>query len=197
MNNIISGALSKSDILPSKEELSARLGLPAYPEDEKVAKAISELLDVASPAFVATRVKILNISEGAVELEGISISSRALAKYFDGCKESYVTLVTLGMGVDRLIAKRRARSVADGFFYDAVASAMAEAAADLAESYIYPDVKTKNRFSPGYADSSLDIQRDIFALLSPSRHIGVYLLESNLMSPMKSVSAFAAVEEKI
>ena len=89
--------------------------------------------------------------------------------------------------------KKRALSVSEGFIYDAVCSAIAEAACDAAEKKICAGERTKNRFSPGYADCPLEAQKDIFGLISPDKYIGVKLLDSLLMSPMKSVSAFAAI----
>ena len=57
-------------------------------------------------------------------------------------------------------------------------------------------VKVYQRFSPGYGDLPLEVQRDIFALLSPERAIGVTLGDGLLMSPTKSVSAIIGISEK-
>jgi hypothetical protein len=51
------------------------------------------------------------------------------------------------------------------------------------------------RFSPGYGDLPLELQRDIFRLLEPSRRIGVVLNDSLLMSPSKSVTAIIGIEK--
>ena len=45
------------------------------------------------------------------------------------------------------------------------------------------------RFSPGYGDLPLELQKDIFAALDCPKQIGVSLNDSMLMSPSKSVSA--------
>ena len=47
--------------------------------------------------------------------------------------------------------------------------------------------------SPGYGDLALDVQKDIFALLDCERQIGLTLGDSLLMSPGKSVTAFAGI----
>ena len=54
-------------------------------------------------------------------------------------------------------------------------------------------VVLKPRFSPGYGDLSLDTQKDIFSVLNCPKNIGVYLNDSLLMSPSKSVTAFAGI----
>ena len=52
----------------------------------------------------------------------------------------------------------------------------------------------KARFSPGYGNLSLTVQRDIFKLL-PMQNLKVNLTESCIMVPEKSVTAFAAVNK--
>ena len=47
----------------------------------------------------------------------------------------------------------------------------------------------KPRFSPGYGDLSLEVQKEIFSLLDCPRKIGVSLGDSLLMTPSKSVTA--------
>ena len=51
------------------------------------------------------------------------------------------------------------------------------------------------RFSPGYGDLPLEVQRTLFSLLEPMRHIGLSLTDSLLMSPTKSVTAFVGLTE--
>ena len=55
-------------------------------------------------------------------------------------------------------------------------------------------VLLKPRFSAGYGDLPLTVQREIFSQLNPDRKIGLTLNESLLMSPSKSVTAFAGIE---
>ena len=54
---------------------------------------------------------------------------------------------------------------------------------------------TGPRFSPGYGDLPLDIQKNIFAALDCPRKIGLSLNESLLMSPTKSVTAIIGIKE--
>ena len=52
---------------------------------------------------------------------------------------------------------------------------------------------TTKRFSPGYSDLPLEIQRDIFRVLGCEKRIGLMLNESLLMSPSKSVTAIVGI----
>ena len=58
------------------------------------------------------------------------------------------------------------------------------------------EVSLKPRFSPGFGDLSLMIQKDIFAVLDCPRKIGLSLNDSLLMSPTKSVTAFVGIIKK-
>lgn len=193
MNTVICGVISPSEIVLSDTELSARLAKPASIKDEYIRAVCDEIFEVANIRFVATRLQVICINGSAVDFDGFSVDSRSLSAYLCGCGQTYIFAVTLGSEVDRLIMKKKARSAADLFIFDAVASAVIEGACDAAEHKIHQGVKTKNRFSPGYADCPLSLQKDILSRLSADKYAGIKLLDSLLMSPMKSVSAFAAI----
>ena len=196
MAELIRETVFPSEILVSENELGARLGRKVSLEDAEIKTILDELYKVANPVFVATRVNILGNKEGIVTFEGFLVESSALSRYFEGSCETFLFMATLGTEVDRLIAKKRVRSLSDGFIYDAVASAVIEAVCDAAEKKICGSVITKNRFSPGYADCPLSVQKEIVKLLSADKYAGIKLLDSLLMSPMKSVSAFIAIRGK-
>ena len=48
---------------------------------------------------------------------------------------------------------------------------------------------TKHRYSPGYGDVSLSCQKDFFRLL-PCTRIGLTLMDTLIMAPEKSVTAY-------
>ena len=54
-------------------------------------------------------------------------------------------------------------------------------------------VSLRPRFSPGYGDLPLSVQKDIISLLEAPKRIGLSLNDSLLMSPTKSVTAFAGI----
>lgn len=193
VNTVIFGRISQAELVLSDTELSARLMRTVKFSDDEIKSVSDEILGAANMRFAATKLKILGIDGDVVKLEGFSVTSSALAAYLSGREEAYIFVATLGSEVDRLIMKKRVKSAADAFIFDAVASALTEALCDAAEKKIHPKEKTKPRFSPGYADCPLSVQKDILNLLSADKYTGVKLLDSLLMSPMKSVSAFVAI----
>ena len=53
-------------------------------------------------------------------------------------------------------------------------------------------LNTKPRYSPGYGDVPLQVQKDFFRLL-PCTRIGLTLMDTLIMAPEKSVSAFVGL----
>ena len=63
------------------------------------------------------------------------------------------------------------------------------------------EAKNKNairpRFSPGYGDVSLEVQRIFFELLDCQKNLALTLNDSLIMSPEKSVTAFVGIYEDL
>jgi cobalamin-dependent methionine synthase I len=97
--------------------------------------------------------------------------------------------VTLGAGVDMLLRRKSVTSPSEHFVCDAVASALAETAADMAEAFFLGSCGHRPRYSPGYGDLPLDIQRDVLSLCDAKRLLGINLNDTNLMIPTKSITA--------
>ena len=55
-------------------------------------------------------------------------------------------------------------------------------------------MKASSRFSAGYGDLPLELQEKIFEILKPEKQMGVFLSESFIMSPSKSVTAFVGLK---
>jgi cobalamin-dependent methionine synthase I len=51
------------------------------------------------------------------------------------------------------------------------------------------------RFSPGYGDLPLNVQAKFLEIMQASKKLGIYLNESDLMIPRKSVTAILGVFE--
>ena len=62
-----------------------------------------------------------------------------------------------------------------------------------AEKYAPCGLAPRQRFSPGYGDLPLQNQRAFFDALQCHKEIGLYLNESLLMSPTKSVTAIVGL----
>lgn len=120
--------------------------------------------------------------------------SKDLARRLRGCDTLVVFAATVGMAVDRLIARYGKVSPVKALLFQAIGAERIESLCDAFEEDIRGQKpKAAPRFSPGYGDIPLDVQRRIFQILEPSRSIGVTLNESLLMSPSKSVTAIIGI----
>lgn len=116
--------------------------------------------------------------------------SKALARNLENCGEIILFAATVGVEMDRLIARHGRLSPARGHMLQAVGAERIESLCDVFNEQIRRECgPCRPRFSPGYGDLPLAIQRDVMRALGCQKHIGVTLNESLLMSPGKSVTA--------
>ena len=98
-----------------------------------------------------------------------------------------------------LLRAGQARSMARAAMLDACGSAWVEAGCDEAEKEIaarFPGLHLTDRFSPGYGDLPLAMQKDICAVLDAPRRLGVQVTDSFLMNPSKSVTAVVGLSDR-
>lgn len=126
------------------------------------------------------------------------IESKALAKNLSGCKSAIIFGATVGFQIDRLIAKYGNLSPSKALMLQAIGAERIEALCDSFCEMVarQEDKKLKPRFSPGYGDVPLSVQKDIFRVLDCSKQIGLCLNDSMLMSPSKSVTAIAGITDE-
>ena len=140
-----------------------------------------------------TRVPVRVTGDGVTDLGFTSVNSVHLAKNLSECSEAFVLAVTLGHGVDRLLSRLSRISPADFFIADAVSSAVAEAVCDVSSERIKADNSCKSRFSPGYGDFDISVQRSVLDVLNAEKLLGITLTDGFLMLPQKSITAVMGI----
>lgn len=133
-----------------------------------------------------------------VHLGPIEVRSKSLLRLLSGANRAILLAATVGLGLDREILRLGAVSATKQLFADAFGTERVEAICDsLCNRLVerYPNSMLTQRFSAGYGDLPLELQRDIFALLDCPRKIGLTLNESLMMSPSKSVTAIVGIIE--
>jgi cobalamin-dependent methionine synthase I len=99
------------------------------------------------------------------------------------------------------VKRAEIRDMLKAYTYQAVGAAMAEAWCDEVNEKIVTEAKerglfTRPRFSPGYGDFPLEVQKDFEKILAMPKSIGVSLSESLLMTPTKSITAVIGLSDK-
>ena len=134
----------------------------------------------------------LKISGNICDFGLFSVESSALARSFEGKEKIVLFGATAGTEIDRLIVKYGRLSPSRALMIQAIGAERIEA---LCDSFC-EKIGCGIRFSPGYGDLSLEVQKKIFDILDCSKRIGLTLNDSLLMSPSKSVTAFAVYGKK-
>ncbi len=168
------------------------------PSNDRVMRLIEECIGEVGEilsASVCYDEYPVEINVGEVDLGFCKIESLDLAKNLAGCKRAIVFVATVGMGVDRLINKYSILSPSRSLCIGAIGNERVEALCDIFCAELkkkYQNIRP--RYSAGYGDLPLSMQRDIFNALSCTKNIGVSLSDSLLMTPQKSVTAIVGIE---
>lgn len=137
----------------------------------------------------------VSVGGSSVDLGFCKVESKDLAKNLNGCEKAVVFAATVGIGLDRLIAKYSRLSPAKALCIGAIGNERVEALCELFCDEIKEIYKkTHPRYSAGYGDLDLSTQRDLFKALDCTKNIGISLSDSLLMTPTKSVTAIVGIE---
>ncbi len=194
MSQIIYKEYDACEIIPTEAELSARLGGRASLSDREISDGLVRMRGVISAKSVGMRVDILRCGEGMTDLGFGILKSKHLYKNLTGYKQAYLVALTLGIGCDRFLNARSVLSSAEGYFYDAIGSAMCESLADLSEKYYTGGALHAPRFSIGYGDLDISYQKGMCEILRAERLIGISLSDNFFMTPKKSITYIVGIK---
>lgn len=189
MDNIV---YTKNYLLPAinKKEILRYAGV--LESSAEIDNLIDECINEVFPKLVY-KVCFCELDINDFDLD----NSRDLEKNLKDCSSVVIFCATIGIEIDRLIARYKSVSPVKSLLFQAIGAERIESLCDLFNNEIKEQKKaTRPRFSAGYGDFSLDAQKDIFNILNPSKRIGVTLNESFLMSPSKSVTAIIGICDK-
>lgn len=133
-----------------------------------------------------------------LEGSGLALTGTLAERMLADCSQAVLLACTLGAGFEALLRAEQARNMARAAILDACGSAWVESGCDEAQKEIaarFPGLYLTDRFSPGYGDLPLSLQRDICTVLDASRRLGVQVTDSLLMNPSKSVTAVIGLSE--
>ncbi len=174
-----------------KKEALRYLGYKGEPDemtDILLNKAVSALEKHTAPKYIY---KVMSKADCPV------LTGNDIAKHTAGCHSVILFAATLGTQTDRLITAAQITDMAYAVVLDAVASAMIEEFCDKCEA----EMKTvtggnfTSRFSPGYGDFPITLQRELIRITEADKKIGLNTTESLMLVPVKSVTAVIGVSE--
>ena len=130
---------------------------------------------------------------------GLLLPGRTTELMLAQCGQAALLACTLGTVFDAMLRAQEARSMSRAVLMDGCGSAWVEAGCDGAAAELAARLPGKfltDRFSPGYGDLPLALQRDLCAALDTPRTLGLYVTESLLLNPTKSVTAIVGVADR-
>lgn len=179
------------------------LGVRGAPDPallSQLSTAADRLARAAPPRWVWRAYPLAFGPEGpALEGAGLALPGEMAARMLGGCAQAAVLICTLGAAFEALLRAEQARGMARAALLDACGSAWVEAGCDEAQAEIsarFPGLHPTDRFSPGYGDLPLSLQRDICGALDAPRRLGVQVTDSLLLNPSKTVTAVIGLSDR-
>lgn len=132
-----------------------------------------------------------------ISIHTINLTSKSLSRSLTECNKAIIFAATIGLGIDRLIAKYGRLSPSKALCMQAIGAERIESLCNCFCDFLNAEFgEITKRFSPGYGDLSLHAQNYIINYLDCPRQIGLTLNDSLIMSPTKSVTAIVGLKRK-
>ena len=122
---------------------------------------------------------------------GLILPGRTARRMLAESSRAVLLLCTLGLTFDSWLRTLQRQDMALAALADGCGSALVEQGCDLAQEEIvarFPGMYLTDRFSPGYGDLPLSVQPAL-CRAAGAASLGVYVTQSCLMNPQKTVSA--------
>ena len=179
-----------------------KISVPDEQISSLIKTAADEMLEVIKPHAVYEQFDLSveydeEAGTGEVSFADVRIPSKDLARNLRECNKVVIFASTLGAQCDQQIRRAQIKDPVKAAVLQATGAMYIEKCVDLLNEKIRIEFeeqgqKVRPRFSPGYGDVSLEVQKDFFRLL-PCQRIGLTLMDTLIMSPEKSVTAFIGI----
>ncbi len=182
-----------------KNEVLRYLGYNGTP-DEKTGALVDLCINEISLATTPKTVYAIFDTDGETLKNTVfTLCGNDIKNHLSGCSKCVLMAATLGTEVERTILKAQVTDMAKALVLDACATAAIESVCDKLCIEIEKDIaplKLTNRFSPGYGDFPLEMQRNLISVLDAGRKIGLTLTPENIMIPRKTVTAVMGITKE-
>ena len=172
---------------------------PAPGMAERIAQMVAEARPCLRPRGTYSVYAVSSRTAHSLKLDRTTISGN-IGEYLEEADRVAVFAVTVGEGISHLAesAAKDGDALA-AWVMDAVGSWAAEAAADALMLHLRRHLRNEEeltlRYSPGYCGMDIGQQRKLFQLMQ-SDAVGVRLMPSLLMHPLKSISGLVGLAPK-
>jgi len=197
--------LQNTEVIAEEREVYRYLGYTAAAQADAtvqvlVREAIQQLRPLLRPQVVYDTFELQEEQDDTLSLANITIKSADLSRNLSGCTAVTVFAATIGAQVDALIRRTQRLDSVQAAVLQAAGAMFIESVCDsfnamISEQAAHNGLTTRPRYSPGYGDVPLSVQQLIFTIL-PCTKIGLSLMDTLIMAPEKSVTAFIGIAPK-
>lgn len=154
-------------------------------------ECIEEVKQIATPAFMHQRFTVSHHPLYINELE-LTLDYSDIEKVMAGCSECIVVAITLGVEIERKLRYYALSDMTRMSVLDAAASSYIESLCDTYEETLHLDKRTI-RYCAGYGNVPIAINRILSNALQTSKHIGLFVGDSDILMPQKSMIGMIGV----
>lgn len=183
----------------NRDEILRYLGYRNQVIDENTERlmeeCIGEIRSIAKVRFVYKFFEIYR-EDGKLFLKNcvINFDSKDILRHLEKSESCAMMAVTLGSAVDSRIRYYEKVDMVKALILDSCATTAVEEVCDNVCEAIEKKTKAEGmvlteRFSPGYGDLRLDIQKDFIRVLEADKVIGLTASSNSILMPRKSVTA--------
>ncbi|WP_338626743.1 methionine synthase [Clostridium baratii] len=190
-----------------ENEVLRYLGYKGQKIEEELLLKIRDTIEEGKKLFapkVIYKEYPINILENGVEVIGTTLvlEGNDIKKLLIGSNRCILMAATIGNYIEKKIRLYERIDLTRGMILDSVSTTAVEELCDkvcaLIEKDIIEDFEDLTfRYSPGYGDLSLNIQKNFIEVLDATRKIGVNVSEHMLLFPRKSVTAIVGIRKKL
>ena len=161
--------------------------------ESQITSCIGAVLNSSRPRLTY---RILDVHGGMPD--GLNLGGNDIKTMLYPCKQAIIMAATLGPEAEDLLRRTEVLDMADAVIMDSAQSTAIENVCDNFEyemrtSFREHGLWLTDRFSPGYGDMPLEDQKEIVAVLSAEKRIGLTLTPGNIMVPRKSVTCIIGI----
>lgn len=163
--------------------------------DQLIDQCIELTIQTITPKFLYQRFSLIPQADGIhLEQTPIVLTGNDIREHLANCQQGYLLCLTLGLSIEKMIRVKMISNPDQGVILDSCASTAVEHLADYAEKEIAAIAAKEQlnltwRFSPGYGDLPLSVQKNIISVMNTYQKIGLTLNDNLLLTPNKSVTA--------
>ena len=166
---------------------------------QKLEQARQQIPKLAVPRWTYQVFPLEHASWGIVPTgTSLSLEGKDIAHHLQGCDHLILMAATLGPDAERWIKQLEFTDLTLCAMADAAATTAIEELCDWAENLLRLEWEAKgffltSRYSPGYGDFPIGIQKMFLDVLDAQRAIGLTVSPSGILLPRKSVTAVLGI----